>query len=148
MINFTRTGSPLAPADLDEIEQRFGFKFPHVFREHYLSYNGGNPDKNRFVGENGRYIVHDFLPIKGSPLGTLDTLETTIQCLKIDRQLIPTQLVPFAVDPGGDYYCFSLRPDEVGAIYLFRMERYLQPERAAEYLPQASRCCGGAMASG
>ena len=134
MINFTPTGTSLAPADLDEIEQRFGFKFPQAFREHYLVHNGGSPDKNRFAGENGRFIVHDFLPMKRSALVTLDTLETTVQCLKIDQQLIPVHLVPFAVDPGGDYYCFCTRQDEEGSIYLYRMDHFREPERAAEYL--------------
>jgi hypothetical protein len=62
------------------------------------------------------------------------TLEHSMERFKVKETVFPDRLIPFAVDPGGDYYCFSVCPDEVGAIYLFHMDHYGEPEGAAEYL--------------
>lgn len=47
---------------------------------------------------------------------------------------MPDYLVPFAIDPGGDYYCFSTRPADLGAIYAFHMDLWREPERAMDRL--------------
>lgn len=120
MINFRHTSSALADADLDNVEERFGFKFPAEFRDHYLRVNGGCPDKNRLVTDRGTYTVHEFLAVKyGKPSLTL---EHDIQQMKVDQCLIPEHLVEFAVDPFGNYYCFSTRENDFGAIYFFAMD--------------------------
>ena len=133
MIKFSNTKPAVTDADLNGVEKRFAFRFPPEFRELYLRTNGGTPDPNRFVDKKGPCIVHEFLPIKYAGTG-ISTVERSIQRLKVEQALLPKHLVQFAVDPGGDYYCFSIRPDEVGAIYLFHMDHYHEPERAVEYL--------------
>jgi SMI1 / KNR4 family (SUKH-1) len=127
MIKFDFTSVPLNNADLDEVEQRFSFEFPQPVRAHYLRYNGGHPDKDRFSDENGTCIVHDFFPIKISAVSTLPTLETIIRRLKVDQRLIPDHLVPFADDPFGNIYCFSTRGHDFGAIYWLKMEGRRKP---------------------
>lgn len=122
MIQFTNPGPPLVSADLDEIENRFGFKFPGSFRSHYLKYNGGHPNPNRFVDNKGTCIIHDFLPLKRSNIKGLSTLEADLQYTKIDRDILPRHLIQFAVDPFGNYYCFSIRREDFGAIYWIKME--------------------------
>jgi len=121
-MTFTHTSVQLVDADLNEVEQRFNFKFANEFREHYLKCNGGQPDKNLFADANGICIVHDFFPIKTSAIATLCTLETSVQWLKLDQPLIPTHLVPFADDPFGNLFCFSIRDKDRGAIYWLKME--------------------------
>jgi SMI1-KNR4 cell-wall len=127
MINFGGTSPPLTDFDLNEVERRFGFIFPSAFRRHYLKQNGGHPDKRYFVDENGTRILHDFLPIKASAIATLGTLETNVQRLKVERHLIPPHLVPFANDPFGNFYCFSVGEQDYGAIYWLKMEGKRKP---------------------
>jgi hypothetical protein len=120
MINFKYNSPPLKASDIDEVESRFGFKFPQEFRELYLQCNGGRPERDRFVDERGTCIIDEFLPIKRGKYGP--PLEDAIQHVKIDKALLPDYLVPFAIDPGGQYYCFSTRSADFGAICLYRMD--------------------------
>ena len=46
-----------------------------------------------------------------------------MQWLKIDKHLIPTHLIPFADDPFGNLYCFSVRTNDFGAIYWLSLEQ-------------------------
>ena len=131
MINFINSQRPLTESELGEIEQQFNFRFPKDFRELYLHFNGGRPEKSRFIDEKGPCIFHELLPIKyGNPL---NILETSIRRVKIDNALLPDHLVQFGVDPGGDYFCFSSRESDFGSIYLYHMDRR-DSSRAIEYL--------------
>lgn len=114
MINFTHVSAAVTASDLNNIEQRFGFIFPDAVREQYLKYNGGHPDRNRFPGAKGAFLVHDFIPIR--------MLEKLIQWLKVDQGVLPDGLVPFADDPCGNLYCFSVGQEDFGAIYWFEAE--------------------------
>lgn len=116
MINFTHFSPTITASDLDNFEQRFGFIFPAVIREQYLKYNGGCPDRNRFTGAKGTFLVHDFIPIR--------MLEKLIQWLKIDQKVLPDGLVPFANDPFGNFYCFSVSQEDFGAIFWCEAEGY------------------------
>jgi SMI1-KNR4 cell-wall len=122
MIDFEHVSLPLVDADLDEVERRFDFIFPEDLRKHYLRYNGGHPKKNRFINDGRTYILHDFLPIKASKIATLSTLEKCIEWLKVDKQIIPMYLVPFASDPFGNFFCFSTQIPDFGGIYWFKIE--------------------------
>jgi hypothetical protein len=134
MINFQYTSVPVTAADLEEVENRFGFKFPAELRDHYLQFNGGHPEPDRFVDQKGgAYVVDTFLPIKNAIPG-LNTLEGSIQWIKVEQCLLPQHLVQFAVDRGGDYYCFSTREEDFGVICLFRMEYCDNPTRATRHL--------------
>lgn len=129
---FSHTQQPVDNTDLDAVERRFAFSFPREVREHYLQYNGGSPEKCLFQND---YVVHEFLPVKHGEHGTL---EDSIQHLKVEAPILPDYLVPFAIDPGGDYYCFSIRPQDHGAIYFFAGEFYEDtPERAVKYLARS-----------
>jgi hypothetical protein len=128
MIEFINTSTSIVEADLDAVEQRFGFIFPCEIREHYLRANGGQPTRNRFINAERICVVHDFLPIKASVIPTLKTLETHLKWLKIDQQVVPAHLVPFATDPFGNFYCFSVRERDYGAIYWLKMEGECRPE--------------------
>ncbi len=133
MIRLRNAAPPIVAADLDEVENRFGFRFPQELRLLYLHYNGGRPENDRFVDDNGQCIIHDILPIKhgGRPRGTL---ERTIQLVKCERHLLPDYLVPFAIDPFGNYYCFSVRSEDGGGVFAFRMDRAGEPQLAIEFL--------------
>lgn len=126
MINFVHAASRLLPSDLDDVERRFDFCFPRVVREHYLGHNGGCPDKNRFSNERGTFIIDSFIPVKASALPTAPILETVLQRLKAVAGTTPWQLIPFADDPCGNFYCFSVGQEDFGAIYWFEAEGYGQ----------------------
>jgi hypothetical protein len=122
MINFKYQSLPISDSDLDAVENRFGFTLPTHLRMMYKHANGGRPVRDLFVLDGTIYVVDAVLPIKHSS-SPLSTMEQSIQRLKRDRHILPDDLAPFAVDPFGDYFCFSLRQSDYGAIYMFRMDR-------------------------
>ncbi len=75
--------------------------------------------KNLFPAKGELFQVRDFLPIAHGRVGT--RLEDTLRDLR-EVPGFPAYLVQFAIDPGGDYYGFSLRESELGAVYLHSHE--------------------------
>lgn len=141
MVGIRNPSAPIVTSDLDEVENRFGFKFPQDVRDFYLATNGGRPEKDRFVYGDQMCTIHEFLPIKHRKKSL--TLEATL--LRV-RSLLPDHLFPFAVDPGGDYFCFSTADADCGAIYFYRMDCH-DPSRAARLLaPSLGRILGGLLA--
>lgn len=127
---FVDTEEPITPTMIDELERRYGFTFPAEVREHYLRYNGGVPARYLY-NKNGRiFVINEFLPIA---YGT-HLLEDSFKSLKVDQVLLPSHLVPFAVDPGGNYYCFSIKKEDVGSIWFYVGECSQFPDRAIVYL--------------
>lgn len=118
--SFSDTETPINDYDLKEVELRFGFAFPRDVRDHYLRWNGGCPDNYVYYYKETAYVVSEFLPIKHGRQGSL--FEDTMVRLKKDQEVIPDYLIPFAVDPGGDYYCFSISDNDHGRIYFFSGE--------------------------
>jgi len=114
-------------SELEEVEERFGFRFPPALRNHFLLHNGGEPRRHVLRLGERLLVVHAFLPVKHGPKGCL--FEDTCRRLRVERKVFPEHLVPFAVDPGGDYFCFSVRNEDEGAIYHF----------IGEYLPDEDR---------
>lgn len=121
------TEKNISKFDLLEVEKEFSFTFPNEIKEHYLSFNGGEPEKYMFDG----MTIQLFLSIKYGDY----TLESSLKNMR-DECLISDWLIPFAEDAGGDFYCFSLRKEEEGAIYIWRNDDfdYDHKESAISYV--------------
>jgi hypothetical protein len=130
---FQNTAPDIDADDLARVERTFGFQFPEEIRKHYLAYNGGGPTRYVFKAGDRLHVVNEFLPIRYGERGNL--LEDALRALRIDRHVLPDRLIPFAVGPGGDYYCFSAQETTEGSIYLC-MGEYLvtAPEKAVRFL--------------
>lgn len=132
--NFTNVKMNLTDKDILEIETKYRFKFPIDIREHYLTYNGGEPERYVFVDDDGNeYIVQKFFPIKYKNHMGGGNLESTLDRLREDDKILPDWLMPFAVDLGGTLYCFSSREDELGSIYFWDHE-YEYGEDSGEHI--------------
>ncbi len=106
---------PLTPADLDELEKLYNWKFPESFRQLYLQYNGGYlPDKWM---ERNEIIFGGFDSIR---YGELTAEQIYKDLIKSFPQLI--DLFPFAYDQGGHSFLLSLRAKDYGMIYVFLMD--------------------------
>lgn len=121
--------------DILEIEKKYSFKFPNDFRDHYLTFNGGDLERYIFKDEHGyKYVVQCFIPIKYGGR----TLENVLDILRVDP-ILPEWLIPFADDPGGDQFCFSLKEDDIGAVYYWSHEYEYgdDPEEHVWYLAKS-----------
>lgn len=124
---FVGAQAPIGPEDLDWIEKEFGFTFPRDLREHYLACNGGRPRRPAFRKGDEVFIVRELFPVRHGPRHSL--LEDACQdLLRDDEAIVDCHLIPFACDNQGDYYCFSARPEDFGAIYSFRCDGIDDPD--------------------
>ncbi len=106
---------PLTPADLDELEKLYNWKFPESFRQLYLQYNGGYlPDEWM---ERNEIIFGGFDSIRYGELTAEQIYKNLIESFP---QLI--DLFPFAYDQGGHSFLLSLRAKDYGMIYVFLMD--------------------------
>ena len=122
----------ISNAELDELENRLGFKFPEDLRRHYLRSNGGRPVPNLFLKDDEYFTVNEFLPIKYGAPGT--RFEDTYRDLVQGTELFPKNLLPIASDSAGDYFCYSLEQRKFGAICFYQSDYYDDPLRAVVYL--------------
>ncbi|KAF6686149.1 SMI1/KNR4 family protein [Pseudomonas sp. EKM23D] len=122
---FSDCETAITPADLDELESVIGKKLPTAFRNHYLTYNGGMPERPYWESEDffDPIEVASFRPIAyGEP-----TLLSTYQ-LMLKKKVIPSHLLPFADDLGGNFFCLNL---DSGGISYFTTDTFdseLSPE--------------------
>ena len=119
---FTGCERPLTGGDIDDVERRFGVVFPASLRQHYLRWNGGAPERYLFVDEEGvTFVVNDFLPIKYAHPQNL-SMEELIQDWQVEQAIIGREFIPFAADPGGNWYCMKTTEPDRGAVFFFDHE--------------------------
>ena len=123
MIEFKDSSNPISELEIEGVERKFGFTYPEPLRQLYLVVNGGRPSPNRIYREADKFILHEFLPIKYSR-SPISTVEISIQRLKVDKLILPAHLIPFAIDPGGNYYCFKSNNIKDQSIVLFYMDHW------------------------
>jgi hypothetical protein len=121
-------------SDIQLVENRFGIQFPEDFIEIVLQYHGGFPRPNRFV-----YQDYEKGPVRSSlaellsfDLSYRDNIINTYEYL--EHQL-PTGVIPFADDGGGDYICFdfgSTRDSSTPKVVYWSHEK--EPELSTTYL--------------
>jgi len=85
---FSNDEAAITPADLDHLESAIGKKLPTPFRNHYLLYNGGVPERTYWVSEDfdEPLEVAAFKPITGGD----STLLSTYQLMLKNRYFLHT----------------------------------------------------------
>jgi len=115
---FFECAQKLELSDLLEVESRLGISLPDDFKDHYLEYNGGVPQRSCWEYMEGEYYeIADFKPIKYSSsdeesLSIYDTVEGTYTKYLEDK-LIDKDYLPFANDWGGNYFCINLKNNNI-----------------------------------
>jgi len=106
-------------ADFGDLEQALGHLLPESFKQHYIRYNGGAPADTQVPGDDAwePTDVAMFYSIKHPLPGQDSTSEMLnhFQAMRAKR-VIPDFFLPFAWDPGGNFFGLDLR-DEAVAYY-------------------------------
>lgn len=114
---FYGCSQPLEDLDLDACETVLRHKLPGEFRQHYLKYNGGVPEDSLIPGneEWEPLEIAGFYPIrhKRSAAGSQSSLLIEHYHLMCAKDVIPDHLLPFAYDPGGNFFCLDLHDSSV-----------------------------------
>lgn len=110
----------ISEEDIRAVENKYNFSMPEDIKKHYFKYNGGRPEKSMYTTNSGdEFVVSWFIPIKSDEKSS--ELDAVLADLRGDK-IIPDWLIPFADEAGGDFYCYSLRKNELGAIYYWSHE--------------------------
>lgn len=133
-MNFIATSKALTKSDIFDAEKEMGILFPKDFIAHYLQFNGGCAENDKYVWKDGGETrVNSFFPLKYDDLGKIETIYRDLFILE---NYLPEGIVPFATDDGGNFFCISARMQDYGNVYYFNNDHYdVENEHSAmEYL--------------
>lgn len=122
MQKFVNTGKSLTKYDIEEAGGSINVIFPQDLVRLYLQYNGGEVDGEKyFYTDEDSDIdvsVRAFLPMKYKRSEDDILLEDMYKIFAINKQLIPTSYIPFAIDEGGYPYCINIDDERIYIGYL------------------------------
>ena len=128
-IKLIKCEKPITVAYIEDVEKQLRISFPGSFKELYLNYNGGEPERSVWKdpsGERDPLEVRDFIPIKyakefkNAPPFILEGRTV----LHWEEKEIPSDLVLFAMTWGADHFCISRA---TGKIYLYKASHLHDP---------------------
>lgn len=121
-MRFIETSKPINESDIERVEREFNINFPAEFKEHYLQYNGGYPEKDIYVWSGGeRTTINTFSSIKEK---RFTNLEEMYRDLVVLESYLPIGIIPFATDDGGNLFCISAREEDYGSVYYHNNDHY------------------------
>lgn len=135
-----RVGPALTVDDVRSAERQLGAPFPTEVAQHYLAANGGVPENQWWDDGEYEYDVTHVLPLR-TPLPDGRSVEST-HALLVGKGMVDPGLVPFAVDGGGNYFCF----DADGAVYFVAADVWADELTAAENRAEARTRVAGSFA--
>lgn len=110
-MNIENSGASLTNAQIDSAERKMGVPLPSVLRDALVDANGGTPKEPLFVVDDMFYVVAEFLPLDaGSGLEVGSIVDYYLD-LVLQRRLWPRNYLPFAIDPGGNFYLIDCSAD-------------------------------------
>lgn len=116
---FDTVAPAISSTDLDDLERALGHDLPDAFKQHYLRYNGGAPTNTQVPGDAKwePAEVAMFFSVR-YPLPGQDSRSEILAHFEAMRQkkVIPDYFLPFAWDPGGNFFGLDLH-DETVAYY-------------------------------
>jgi hypothetical protein len=111
---------------IERVEQALiGDRLPDPYRRFLLTHNGGTPDPAGFVyaDESGPYTDSEVARF----MGIGDTNYDLEEWSEIYRGRMPEELLPIAVDPGGNVICLAIAGANRGAVYFWDHEAESDP---------------------
>ena len=120
MLTIKRSREPLQEQDITRVEAELGYSLPPQYRRFLLQHNGGRPHPDAFliadnpVDDHG--LVDMFLCVKPGDLYHIVAWAARY------RSRIPAELLPIAVDPGGNLICLATQGERTGKVYFWDHE--------------------------
>ena len=141
---FHGCSQPIGNTDLDACETVLKHKLPSEFRQHYLKYNGGIPDDNLFPGNDEwePSEVAGFYPIryKKNAADSQNSLLIEHYHLMCAKDVTPDHMLPFAYDPGGNFFCLDLHD---GSVHFYATDGFDPTKSVVENFIKAQRRLAG-----
>lgn len=139
MNEFENCEQSISAEDLEAVERSIGYPLPAEFSAHYLKWNGGKPLRDTFYDESGEgdTIAHVY-PVKHCAKRNDDPkalLDGHYQYM-LQKGVIPKNLLPFASDWGGNFFCIDLQS---GAVVFYATDAFSPDASQAENFRDAQR---------
>lgn len=115
-MKFSGSDKKISLEQILDVEKKISLTFPEKLRETYLLANGGEPEPYVFRKNRVEAVVNEFLPLISKNSET--AVEVYVE-LAQKKSLIPLYMMPFAADPGGDYFLVDTRKQN-GEVHLYR----------------------------
>lgn len=117
---FENVGKQICIQDINELEAIIECELPRSFKEHYLRYNGGYPEKEFFYSKESdiETMIQFFSPIKFA-IG--EDEDDTIEKLYLFYKNMYIQMkeyLPFANDYGSNQICMNLKNFKIYMVYM------------------------------
>lgn len=121
-MEFKRSKKKINQTDVENLENKIGFKLPLDYVNFILENNGGTPTKVFFDfiedGSTSQSVVHLFLPIgeqyKENVLNTYQFF--------LNENSLPKGIIPIGRDPYGNLICLSLLESQYNQIFFWDHE--------------------------
>ncbi len=112
-IKLEATKQRLTIDEFNTFEKSLNARLPDSFKELYMEYNGGVPDRDYFPDSliEGNLFVSTFLPIKYGKFPIESFYGTDLS------DYLPVGFLPFANSPTGDDFCLDLKNGNVVVCY-------------------------------
>ena len=104
----------LTKEDIKNFEVELNVKIPAGMKNFYLKFNGGMPSPYCYQPQDedlDRVEINAFFPIK-ERTNAFETIEVIAKDIW-SRNLMPCNLLPFAMDSGGNYYALNLKNKKI-----------------------------------
>lgn len=125
MFNFIMQDSlsnfmPVTNKDISRIEKKFSIVFPDILKKYYLKYNGTSIYTVELSYDGGEITgVHEIIPVITNEMidGRIPS-EFSVECIKENElnepyNRVQPNLIPFAINEGGDYYYWDTKDGKV-----------------------------------
>jgi len=136
---FDTVAPAISMADFGDLERALGHLLPESFKQHYIRNNGGAPTDTQVPSDDAwePTDVAMFYSIKHPLPGQDSTSEMLnhFQAMRAKR-VIPNFFLPFAWDPGGNFFGLDLRD---GAVTYYATDVFDPALSEAENYKKAQR---------
>lgn len=127
------SGPRLTEAKLRSLEDLIGAKLPKAYREFLLQHNGGSTDPEGFTSKQGRpsSILDIFFG-----LGIKDRMWDLRNQFRKTRKEMPAEVLPIALDLGGNKICLAFKGTNRGKLYFWDHEGVPEPDDIEARFPE------------
>lgn len=124
----TYKGQKIDMGIIETVERKLGFIFPDSYKNYVINNNGGHIE-GTYIDESGikEIISFRFLAFE----------EQILEQANILKDCTPKNIIPFAADAGGNYYCFDYKENlNKPTIVVLDHESMITQEEYNEFDPQ------------
>ncbi|HEU4323598.1 MAG TPA: SMI1/KNR4 family protein [Roseiflexaceae bacterium] len=109
---------PTNQEELKLFEDEFNISLPEKYKNFIITHNGGRPEKGIFqiqsMDDIG--ILNWFFGVN------VKSNYDLAKHIRDYKEYLPSGIIPVAEDPGGNFICISVEPENRGAVYYWDQE--------------------------